>query len=372
MRLTIISSMRGYAWAGSEYLWQAMALEALAGGHTVTTLVHADMLEAAPMRELRVRGASLKPWRSQSLARLEPLTQRICPNFSRRRMGRPDAVVVSIGSPTALLTVPGLLNQLQRCEVPYLLLLQFNSEFLFVSPSEREGLAPIWAGAKQVVCVSRANARLLERQFDIDLRGRLEVVYNPVTVETEGPMAPPLTEGLALACVARLETYWKGQDVLLDIFAMPRWADRPWELRLYGSGPDRAYLEARVRRLHLADRVKLLGHEPDRLKIWEANHALILPSRGEGTPLAALEAMMCGRPVIATPAGGLGEAVVDGLSGYLAESMEPAAMAAVLERAYADRRRWADIGLAGHLQAMALRFCDPAKRLLQLVEAMAS
>lgn len=372
MRLTILSSMRGYAWAGSECLWQAMAVQALAAGHTVKTVIHADMMAADPVRELGRRGASVNPWRCFPVARFEPLRQALLPTFSWKALGRPEAVLVSVGSPTALLAVPGLLTFLQRSKVPYLLLLQFNSEYVFLAPHERECLAPIWEEANQVVCVSRANAKLLERQLNIDLRGKHEVVCNPVMVESDGPMASPAIETLRLACVARLETYWKCQDILLDTLAKPQWADRAWELRLYGSGPDGRYLEDRVRRLQLTRQVRLMGHESDRQKIWEANHVLVLPSRGEGTPLAALEAMMCGRPVIATPVGGIPEAVVDGLSGYLAESIEADAVAAVLERAYADRWRWEEVGLAGHMQAKAHRACDPAKRLLKLVEAIAS
>lgn len=369
MRLTVVSSMRGYAWAGSEWLWQAMALRALSAGHAVHAILHSEMQCAGPVCDLRACGARVDRWRTVPVARLEPLAVRICPNFTWKRLGRPDILVISLGSPTALLAVPGLLPFLEEAGLPYIVVLQFNSEYVFLSPRERDRLGPVMERAHKVVFVSRANMRLLERQLNIDLRGRHELLHNPVLLETEGPLAEPVAEPLRLACVARLETYWKCQDMLLEIFAMSRWRERPCELRLYGRGPDSAYLEERVRRLGLDGRVLMMGHEPDQRKIWAANHALVLPSRGEGTPLAALEAMMCGRPVIATPAGGLSETVVDGLSGYLAEALDTAAMAAALERAHADRRRWSEVGLAGHLQAMALRKVDPAARLLAMVEA---
>jgi glycosyltransferase involved in cell wall biosynthesis len=363
--------MRGYPWAGSEYLWHGLAMKALHAGHAVSAVIPVEMREATPLKELVSAGLTVAEWRVSAVPRLEFMRERLRPNFSPRRTRSPDVLVVTIGSPTAVVTVPGLVSALMRTSRPFIVVLQFNADCLPISTRERCEVAAILRKAAMVVCVSRENRLLLERQFNVDLSGKHAHVHNPVLVDTRGPMPFPPALPLRLACVARLETYWKCQDILLQIMSESQWEKRGIELRLYGSGPDRVYLEERIERLRLTGRVQMMGHETDRLKIWGENHALVLPSRGEGTPLAALEAMMCGRPVVATRAGGLQEAVVDGLSGYLAQSNDLSGMRAVMERAYSDRAGWERMGLAGHLQARAMRDCDPAERLLGLIEAVA-
>jgi glycosyltransferase involved in cell wall biosynthesis len=57
---------------------------------------------------------------------------------------------------------------------------------------------------------------------------------------------------------------------------------------------------------------------------------LALPSEDEGLPLAILEAMGCGVPVVATPVGGVPEAVVEGVTGRLVPPKQPAALASAL------------------------------------------
>jgi glycosyltransferase involved in cell wall biosynthesis len=60
------------------------------------------------------------------------------------------------------------------------------------------------------------------------------------------------------------------------------------------------------------------GHTESLDALWRQHHGLILPSRVEGLPLAMVEAMLRGRPVIATRVAGIPEVLEDGASGFLA------------------------------------------------------
>lgn len=97
----------------------------------------------------------------------------------------------------------------------------------------------------------------------------------------------------------------KGFDRLVDWFAaMPEAAT----LTIFGEGPERPSLEARIAAAGLAARIDLPGYVPEIWRQLAGADAFLMPSRWEGMPNAALEALALGVPVIATEeAGGLKE-----------------------------------------------------------------
>ena len=98
---------------------------------------------------------------------------------------------------------------------------------------------------------------------------------------------------------------------------VPAWVNRPWHLSFYGEGPMRDTLERLTNRLGLSNRVTFAGHRTVE-EIWSANQVLVMPSRCEGLSLAMVEAMLCGRPILATDVGGNSEIILDGVTGLLA------------------------------------------------------
>jgi len=90
----------------------------------------------------------------------------------------------------------------------------------------------------------------------------------------------------------------------------------------------------------------------------------VLPSRGEGLSLAMLEAMMCGRPVIATDVGGCREVLEEGVTGFIAEDASEDALGRALERAWAVRSKWQAMGASAHQKAKELSAVGAEKQLL--------
>jgi len=105
--------------------------------------------------------------------------------------------------------------------------------------------------------------------------------------------------------------------------------------------------------------------------VWKECHAKVLASHGEGTSLAVLEAMMCGRTVITTDVGGNREILEHDISGFIADAATPRCFGATLETAWAERDRWSEIGNSAFRAAQRLACADPAKALLNLIEATA-
>jgi glycosyltransferase involved in cell wall biosynthesis len=102
------------------------------------------------------------------------------------------------------------------------------------------------------------------------------------------------------------------------------------QLVLVGGGPERAALESLAAELEVAEAVRFVGTVTDVRPWLAAMDAFVLPSREEGSSNAALEAMACGRPVVATSVGGTEELIEDGRTGLLVPPRDPAALATAL------------------------------------------
>ena len=86
---------------------------------------------------------------------------------------------------------------------------------------------------------------------------------------------------------------------------------------LVGDGPERSEAEILVREFGIAERVRFLGKLDDIVPLLSIADLMLMPSNVESFGLAALEAMACGVPVVATMAGGFPEFIVSGIHGYL-------------------------------------------------------
>ena len=138
--------------------------------------------------------------------------------------------------------------------------------------------------------------------------------------------------------VGRLDTA-KGIEELLEAFAAL--ANRRPNLRLafVGDGPGGAHLRSKARHLQLEDRIILNGacSSPGVAQWLAAANVLALPSYNEGYPNVVIEALSCGRPVIATNVGGILE-LVNEESGILIAPRDSRALAGAIEKAM--DRRW--------------------------------
>jgi D-inositol-3-phosphate glycosyltransferase len=156
--------------------------------------------------------------------------------------------------------------------------------------------------ADRVVAVSRRTEEFLRARYGVP-QPQLAVISNGVDTSLFSPGAhEPI--GRRIVCVARLSPY-KDQVTLVASLAQPELAGNGARLVLVGPPDDASYaasLRDLARDLGVQDRLEMVGQLdfsslPD---VYRSASVVAAPSRAEGMPLALLEAMSCGRPVVAS------------------------------------------------------------------------
>ncbi|MCC6264007.1 MAG: glycosyltransferase [Bryobacterales bacterium] len=157
------------------------------------------------------------------------------------------------------------------------------------------------------------------------------------------------TDRLAVS-VARLEPQ-KNPVGLLEAFAQALGAHPEWRLLLAGDGSLRDETKQTAERLGLGERVRLLGVEGNVVELLRAADLFVLGSRWEGTPLAVMEAMAAGLPVVATAVGGVPGLVEHGVTGLLVPAGVPEKLAGAISTLALDPARRKAFGDAARTQA---------------------
>ncbi len=377
-RIVFIAAMAGQPWGGSEELWSQSARRLHEEGEfAVSACVRGWATTPAPVTALQRAGLEVHQFRLglADRARLHWRDRRGQPRpliYSPRAVRwldaqRPALVVISQGG-----NADGVdwMEHCRRRGIPYAAISQHANELEWPPDTVIGPLREGYLHARAVYFVSQHNRRLTETQIGRALPNAT-VVWNPRGLRTTDSLPWPDDHGgeWKWACVARLEPNHKGQDLLLQVLAQPPWPERPLRVRLFGRGAmEHGLRELAARHAHA--RVEFAG-QGDVEDIWREHHALILPSRAEGLPLALTEAMWCGRPAIVTDAGGNAEPLEEGRTGFIADAPNVRSLAAAMERAWTARASWRTMGEAAAVsirrQAPAdpvAAFCDRLRTLL--------
>lgn len=331
LRVLHVDSAR--TWRGGQNQVLLAALGMAARGHEVRLACQADGVLEGRAREA---GLGVVPvgfrgdlWPAAPLV-LARLTRAFCPDVVQLH----DPHAVTAGVLAGLLSPGPRLLATRRADFP-----------LRGALSRRK-----YRACARVLAVSRAIAAVLRGAVPED---RLRVVYEGV------PDRPPLPGGReALAAlgiprqapvvgnVAAL-TGHKDHATLLLAAARVVAARPDARFVVFGEGELRGQLEAQARELGLGEGFLLAGFRDDLDRLVPAFDVFCLSSCLEGLGTSLLDAMAFARPVVATAAGGIPEAVEDGVTGRVVPVRSPEALAAALLDVLADPARAASLGAAG-------------------------
>jgi glycosyltransferase involved in cell wall biosynthesis len=217
-----------------------------------------------------------------------------------------------------------------------------------------------------IVHVCDYDRRLAETRRLVTPDCPRRVIYNGVDVEAL-PAAAPVAPG-RVAFVGRLVPQ---KDPRLIAGIAKLLAERRIPVVIVGGGAEESEVRRRLAREIGDGRVALTG-EVDReraLAELAGSSVLVLPSRWEGLPVAILEALAVGVPVVAAEVGGVAEALAGGRAGLLVAGREPGAFAAAAWRVLSEAdlgRRLAAAGRALVAERFSLASC--LERYLRLYE----
>jgi glycosyltransferase involved in cell wall biosynthesis len=145
----------------------------------------------------------------------------------------------------------------------------------------------------------------------------------------------------------------KGYSYLVEAVALLRDSGYPVRCVILGEGPQAGELRDLIGRFGLAEQLQLLGHRDDAAQIVGELDVAVLSSVREGSPLAMLEYMAAGAPIVATAVGGVPELVDDGVHGLLVAPADPQALRSGIAKLLDDRALAARLGAAARARRAA-------------------
>lgn len=184
--------------------------------------------------------------------------------------------------------------------------------------------AEVYRRAGSVICISSAIEAILKNGMNMEQPVPARVIYNGTDAQMFAPEETALEEAttdekvLSILMVGNL-LRGKGQEIVLRAMAQVTARFPDLQCRMIGEGPDQNRFRSLARDLGISGSVIFLGRQ-DRQAVAKAMREcalFALPSRFEGLGCAYLEAMACGKPVIACEGQGIGEIIQHGHNGWL-------------------------------------------------------
>lgn len=245
-----------------------------------------------------------------------------------------------------------------RLRIPHVISLHGNQRML---DRLRRRMALRWAirNSSATVAVSHATQVHVHERLGMREPG-VQVIRNGVPVPEGDRLSTRKSLGISphelLFFGAGSLVERKGFHVLVEALGrLSRDGRLPerWALLIAGEGSYQATIEETIARENLGDRVRLLGYRLDIADLQAAADVFCMPSLWEGLPLAVLEGMFAGNPIIATRTSGIPEAISHGVEGLLVEPGNAAELASAIDELVQNRDRAANLGRAAHQRAHA-------------------
>lgn len=207
---------------------------------------------------------------------------------------------------------------------------------------ERQMIARKIRDAALAVTISRFNVDwLYERETPL-AKHKLRVVHCGVDM-AHNAWRPDGRDGRQILAVGRLDPI-KGFATLIEALALMKQRGMDFHCRLLGSGPLEDELRRQASERGIADQVEFTGAQPqDVVRRWMSEAAMfVLPSEvapdgnRDGIPVALMEAMATGCPVVSTRVSGIPELIEHEAQGLLVEEKQPLALADAMQRLLTD------------------------------------
>jgi glycosyltransferase involved in cell wall biosynthesis len=223
-------------------------------------------------------------------------------------------------------------------------------------------LGPKLREAKFIAAISEYNRNHIAQLTGEWVRPKTHIIHCGIrpTDYVPRPETQQRGETFEILNIGSLQPY-KGHPNLVEACAVLRQRGVPFRCRIIGAGEERQNLEMLIARLDLKEHVILLGPQPQETvaNLLPTADCYVQPSiitpagKMEGIPVALMEAMACGVPVIATAISGIPELVRPETTGWLVPPAAPTQLADAIQKIYAAPDQAAQLAKAGRELALA-------------------
>lgn len=263
------------------------------------------------------------------------------------RARRPEVVYTEHNTWTAYSRLTRVLNALTFA---------LNSTIVAVSHDVRESIPNLW----------RSSVEVLQHGIDLEeaseLRGRRGDLRLQLAVDP----------GRVLVGTIANFTRHKDYPTLLQAAAQVVSKESRVDFVAVGQGPLENEIMALHRQLGLGERFRLLGYREDAVAVMCACDLFVLTSAFEGLPVALMEALSLGLPVVATAVGGVREAIRDGVEGLLVPPRRPDLLAEAILDLARDSERRGQMASAAHDSSQKFDAKRAAHRMEQIYRSSVS
>ncbi|MEM8791667.1 MAG: glycosyltransferase [Pseudomonadota bacterium] len=203
------------------------------------------------------------------------------------------------------------------------------------------------ARASALVAISKPALPILEQVY----RGPIELIHNGISDHGTAPKPRDGAGPLRVISLGHMKPA-KNYLHLVEIAATLRDRGLEVEFQIAGDGPERVAVERRIAELGLPDSIALLGSREDTASLLAASDLYLLTSTKEGMPIALIEAMQAGLPIVSSDVGGCAEVIgLDGEAGFLVPPGDTAAFAERIATLAGDRSLRERMGLVARERA---------------------
>lgn len=336
-----LSLMNGSAWGGSEEFWYKTALWMSKNNYKIGIGCFGWEEKKERINELKKAGCNvyllsnkkglLKKWNLKKSLDQIPFSDY-------------DLTMVNQGGWEDVLHAP--FKHLYK-KLPVYVLNNHNYNEKAVLSKTKKRLLQQWVSNAQMNFGDTQKIfNFLKRNFNIQIDNK-ETLINPIASQpnTQPSPFPVFKDDVCLwVMFAEFDTARKSQDILIKSLSSQKWADRNWQLHLFGKGKDKPMLEKQISDAGLENKILFKGYTNDIKLTLQDYHLLLQCTRIDAMPITVVEAMAMARPCVVSQVGDMPVWVKDGINGFVCNEVTVKGIDEVLERSWQQKANWETMG----------------------------
>lgn len=345
--ILFISLLKGAPWGGSEQLWYKTALHAVKNGYDVTCAVYDLEGKEEKLNILSKSGCNLimLPFAEKKKQIFKKLYYKVyskhITNFKLKKVigelsgNYYDHIVINQSGFMDVINDPWVDFTLNS-KTSSLVYHNYIEKYTF-SAVKAEKMKKWQSSVSHNLFAANHMKEVISKQLNFSIPNS-SLIFNPIAFQPQQTNFNIDEKScLKMVMLAALIASTKAQDCLIAVLSSEKWKNRNWSLEFYGDGPDKLLLTKMIEKAGLDTKVFLRGFTNDVKSVLNDSHVLLQITKQDAMPIAVIEAMAVGRPVVVSRIGDMPQWVSENINGWIAEDTSYEEVDRVLEALWLNR-----------------------------------